>query len=241
VLSQVKHYPDARSAANVERLIGKDWYGKQDLGDKQRSLKTIAYLSQHNTGDRAVIDNTLEKFIGAKSDYKLEWKNYTGSQSNVYGEADDKTLWLNRGKIPAGDSKMVETSDVQHLALHTATHEVNHLVNGDKVDSTYKYFEAEYRAWYVGFKSEHGRTPTTKEAFDQRLSWQLDPNSFYGKYAEKALKKPAEAQKFYDLLSQMSGQKVDAKNFKAVAASDTSTWPNAAQPAPVPSGNLDNH
>ncbi len=241
VLSQVKNYPDARSVSNIDRLVGKDWFTKQDLGDKQRSLQTVGYLSQHSTGDRATIDNTLEKFLGPKADFKLEWKTYTGAQSNFYGEGGDKTLSLNRAFIPAGDAKMVPNSQNEHLALHTVAHEVSHLIQNDKVDKTFKYFEAEYRAWYVGFKAEHGRVPTNQEAFDQRISWQLNPNSFYGKYADKALKDPKEAKAFYDYMSKMSGQTVNASNFKTVIGSDSSKWPTASQPAPVPSGSLDNH
>lgn len=243
VLSQVKNYPDARSVKNVDRLLQKDWFTNQDAADKQRSLKTVAYLSQYNGGDRSVIDNTLEKFVGAKSDFTLVWKDYKDKPGSgtTYGQGDDKTLWLNRGLIPADDNKLVENDTTRHLVLSTVPHEVNHLLNGDKVKPTYQYFEAEYRAWYVGFKSEHGRAPTNQEAMDQRISWQLNPNSFYGKYAGDALKDPKEAQKFYDLLSSMSGKKVDATNFKAVIAEDPSTWPAKAGAAPVPAGNLDNH
>jgi Putative peptidoglycan binding domain len=241
VLSQVKHYPDARSVGNIEKLIKKDWYGKQDLADKQRSLKTVGYLSQYDGGDRAVVDNTLEKFVGEKSDYKMEWKTYpSGTGSTTFGEAADKTLWLNRGLIDGNNDKLVENHNTKHLVLHTAAHEVNHLRNGDKVAKTYQYFEAEYRAWYVGFKAENGRPPTNQEAMNQRISWQLNPTSFYGKYATEALKDPKEAAKFYDLLSKMSGQKVDASNFETVSKSDPSTWPTAGSNAPVPAGNIDN-
>ncbi len=241
VLSQVKNYPDARSVGNIEKLIKKDWYGKQDLADKQRSLKTVGYLSQYDGGDRAVVDNTLEKFVGEKSDYKMEWKTYpSGTGSTTFGEAADKTLWLNRGLIDGNNDKLVENHNTKHLVLHTAAHEVNHLQNGDKVAKTYKYFEAEYRAWYVGFKAENGRPPTNKEAMNQRIAWQLNPTSFYGKYATEALKDPKEAAKFHDLLSKMSGQKVDASNWEAVSKSDPSTWPTASGNAPVPAGNIDN-
>ena len=136
---------------------------------------------------------------------------------------------------------MVENDDTKHLVLSTTPHEVNHLLNSDKVASTYKYFEAEYRAWYVGFKAQNGREPTNQEAMEQRISWQLNPDSFYGKYAGEALKDPKEAAKFYDLLSNMSGEKVDAGNWKTVIKSDPSTWPGKGSPAPVPAGNIDNH
>ena len=243
VLSQVKNYPDPRSVANIDRMLQKDWFTTQDLADKQRSLKMVGYLSQYDKGDRKVVDNTLEKFLGAKSDYQLVWKEYKdkAGSGTTYGEGDDKTLWLNKGLMAADNNKMVENDTTNHLVLSTVPHEVNHLLNGDKVASTYKYFEAEYRAWYVGFKAQNGREPTNQEAMEQRLSWQLNPKSFYGKYAGEALKDPKEAAKFYDLLSKMSGQKVDASNWKTVIASDPKTWAKPNDPAPVPAGNIDNH
>jgi len=242
ILSQVKNYPDARSVHNLDRMIQKDWFTKQDLADKQRSAKTVAYLSQYDGGDAKVRDNTLEKFVGEKSDYQLVWKEYKAKAgSTTYGEGDGKTLWLNKGLMAADNNKMVENDTTRHLVLSTTPHEVNHLLNGDKVAATYKYFEAEYRAWYVGFKAENGREPTNQEAMQQRISWQLDKKSFYGPYAADALKNKDEAAKFYDLLSKMSGQKVDASNWNAVIKSDPSKWPGKDSPAPVPAGNIDNH
>lgn len=241
VLSQVKNYPDPRSVQNIDRMLQKDWFTSQGLGDKQRSLKMVAYLSQYDKGDRKVVDNTLEKFLGAKSDFKLVWKDYTKKGKGLtYGEADNKTLWLNRGIIKANDNKMVENGKTKHLVLSTTPHEVNHLMNKDKVAKTFHYFEAEYRAWYVGFKAQNGRAPTNQEAMQQRISWQLNPDSFYGKYAGDALKNKKEAAQFYDFMSKMSGQKVDASNWKTVIGSDPSKWKSASDPAPVPSGNIDN-
>jgi peptidoglycan hydrolase-like protein with peptidoglycan-binding domain len=42
VLSQVKNYPNARAVENYQRMVQKDWFNSQSLGDKQRSLKAIA-------------------------------------------------------------------------------------------------------------------------------------------------------------------------------------------------------
>jgi hypothetical protein len=242
VLSQVKNYPDHRSVANIERMLQKDWFTSQNLGDKQRSLKMVAYLSQYDKGDRTIVDNTLNKFLAPGSDYKLDWKTFRDKKGELtFGEAGDKTLTLNRGILKADNKKMVENEDTLHLVLATTPHEVNHLLNGDKVESNFKYFEAEYRAWYVGFKAEHGRAPTNQEAMEQRISWQLDPDSFYGKYAKEALKDPAEAAKFYDFMGKMTGQTVNAGNWETVIASDPSGWAKPGDPAPVPGGNIDNH
>lgn len=236
VLSQVKNYPDKRAVDNIQRVLQKDWFGTQDLADKQRSLKLIGRLSTHE-GDRTIINNTLDKFLSPTGTFKLEWKTYT---DNTYGEGADGTLWLARDKMPDGNGPMPTNAVTDHLTLSTTAHEVNHNVNGDKVEKTYKYFEAEYRAWYVGFKARYGREPTNQEAMSQRLSWQLDESSFYGKYAKEALKDPAEAKKFYELISKVSGKKVDASNWATVIAEDPSTWPDANKPAPVPAGNLKN-
>jgi len=243
VLSQVKNYADARSVANVERMLQKDWFAAQDLGDKQRSLKTIARLSQNRPNtDQKIIDNTLEKFIGAGSDYKLHWKTYPVGDELFYGEGGDKTLHLNKGLVSAGNDKMAENEDTDHLTLNTVSHEVNHLINGDRVADTFHYFEAEYRAWYVGFQAQNGRVPTNQEAIDQRIKLQFNPESFYGKHAAEAMKDPAEAQKFYDFIKSITGKNVDASNWQAVLNSDPVSWPNLSEsPAPVPPGNIDNH
>jgi hypothetical protein len=240
VLSQVKNYPNARAVENYQRMLQKDWFNSQSVGDKQRSLKTVGYLSSHETGDRKVIDNTLNKLLDPGSDFKLKWKSYT---DNTHGDADHetKTIRLNKGFIEADNNKMVENKKTQHMVLSTMPHEVNHVLNKDEVGNTYKYFEAEYRAWHVGFQARYGRVPTNEEAMKQRISWQLNQKSFYGPYAKEAMKDPAEAAKFYDLLTKMSGKKVDASNWETVIKEDPSTWAKPGDPAPVPGGNIDNH
>jgi len=241
VLSQTKNYADADAVANFDRLLHKDWFRAESLDNKQRTLKTIGRLSTYPTGDRQIIYNTLDKLLGDKSPIKLEWKKYP-DKSTFWGEMGDTVLYLNRQKIPKGNDKLPENDETNSLAIETVPHEVNHFVNHDKVASTFHYFESEYRAWYVEFKAEHNRVPTSQEAMDQRISWQLNPKSFYGKYAASALKNPQEAQKFYHFLESMTGMKVDAKNWKTVVKSDPATWPNKGQAAaPVPSGNVDNH
>jgi hypothetical protein len=243
VLSQAKNYPDARTAGNIDRMLHKDWFTSQSLDDKQRSLKTVARFSANPVGDRKLIDNTLDKFLGDKADYKLVWKTYPSGNGTTFGEGADKTLWLNKGIVAADNDKMVENSNTSRLSLNTVAHEVNHLVNDDKVAKTFGYFQAEYRAWFVGFQSQNGRAPTNQEAMEQRLRWQLNPDSFYGKYAGEAMKDPDEAKKFYDFLGNVTGMKVDASNWKDVVnTSKPEDWKSkSTDPAPTPTGNIDNH
>jgi hypothetical protein len=242
VLSQTKNYPDAGSVKNIDRMLQKDWFTGQNLADKQRSLKTIARLSQDRPHtDRGIINRTLDKLLGDKSPYNLEWKNYAIGD-DTYGQGGHNTLFVNRGMIPAGNDKMVENEDTDHLTLNSMPHEINHLLNNDLVADTFHYFEGEYRAWYVGFQAQNGRVPTNQEAMEQRIRWQFDPDSSYGQHAAEAMKKPAEAQQFYDFLASVTGAKVDASNWRTVLNSDPVSWPNLSEsPAPVPSGNIDNH
>jgi len=246
VLSQTKNYANASSVANIDRLLQKNWFRAQDLGDKQRTLKVIGRLSQYPTGDRKLIDNTLDKLLDPNSHLKIEWVSYPkNGTGTTWGDRDGNTIHMNNDKdfAPAGNDSLPENENTDELAIKTLPHEVNHYLNNDKVAPTFQYFEAEYRAWYVGFKAEHGRAPTNQEAMEQRINWQLNPDSVYGKSAIPAMKNPQEAQQFYHFLESVTGMKVNAKNWKDVVKSDPATWPakKSDAPAPVPSGNVDNH
>jgi len=242
VLSQTKNYPDARAVANIDRLLQKGWFQAESLDNKQRSLKMVGKLSTYDAGDRGIIDNTLDKFLDPSSHRKIEWKQYP-KNSTIFGEADGNTLELNRDKIPADNNKLPEDYNTKEMTLGTVPHEVNHNLNGDKVSETFKYFQAEYRAWFVSFKAEHGRAPTNQEAMEQNVGWQLNPKSWYWPNALKAaMKNPKEAEQFYRFLESVTGQTVNAKNWRDVVKSDPATWPDKGQsPAPVPPGNVDNH
>ena len=243
VLSQVKNYPDPRAVSNIERLLQKGWFTHEDLGDKQRSLKLVGRLSEYKYGDRHIIDNTLDQLLDPASDFRLKWKKWdNGGDETHYGAAGGKTLSLNKEMIHAGDGPMNQDDDSDHVTFHTVAHEINHLLNHDKVADTFQEFNDEYRAWCVGFQAQHGRPPNNQEAMEQRIRWQLNPKSEYGQHAAKAMKNPVEAQKFYDFLSQVTGLKVDAHNWKQIVNhSDPDQWPNlSAFDAPRMAGNNDN-
>lgn len=240
VLNQVKNYPDATTVGNIDRLIQKDWFRSETPDDQQRSLKTIARFSNNPNGDRQIINNTLDKFLSPASDFKLEWKNLGDS---TYGQAINKTLTLNSAMIPSGNEKMPENDDTNRLSLNTVAHEVNHLLNHDVPSNTFQYFNAEYRAWFVGFQAQNGRPPTNEEAVNQRLRDQVSTDTFYGPYTAAAAADPTEGPKLFNFLKSVTGMNVDATNWKQVVNSSTpDQWPNlSTSPAPAPVGNNDNH
>lgn len=251
VLSQVKNYPDSKVAGNLGRMLGKDWFKDFDFGDKQRALKLIGYMSYPQTGrDQKILDNTVEKFLGADAKYSLKIESLKAPPGNVtFGDASGTRMRVNEDLISADNGKLENNPTrpdwAQNLAVDTIPHEINHLINGDKVKPTFDYLNQEYRAWYVGFSASHGRPPSNQEALE-RWSYFLSPGGgYYDSAAKDALKNPDEAAKIFNELSQLTGLPVDAGNYRQVladVAADTSKYktdPNA--PGVVPPGNLDNH
>jgi hypothetical protein len=240
VLSQVRNYSDAKTVGNIDRMLQKDWFQSQDLPDKQCSLKTIARFSHNPEGDRQIIDNTLDKFLSPASDFKLAWAKLPPGR---YGEAADKTLTLSSRIIDDGNEKIPENEDTNRLSLNTVAHEVNHLLNHDVPSDKFDYFNAEYRAWYVGFQAQHGRPPTNEEAVDKRLRDQVSTDTPYGPHTAAVAADPTEGPKLFDFLKRVTGMNVDATNWKDVVNnSHPDRWPNlSTSPAPAPVGNNDNH
>lgn len=246
ILSQAKNYPDSRAIENLDRMVDKDWFRGQGIEDQQRSAKLVAHLSTHDTGDRDILDNTLDRLLSPDSNYKLKWEPIDASPGNVtLGNASGDTLRLNEDLVAADNNPVVAGGLEASVIENTAAHEISHLVNGDKTDQTFEYLNEEYRAWYVGYEAENGHPPSNQEAMD-RWEYFLNPNGGYTDYAhgtdswlpfgigdkDGALDKPEEAQKIYDLLSELSGLTVDETNYLNVMADPTTWATNPNDPAP---------
>lgn len=246
VMSQVRNYPDPKVVDNLERLVGKEWFQDYDLGDTQRAAKLIAYMSFPRTGvDQTIIDNTLEKFLAEDAPYDLELESITAKPGNItFGHASGDTMTINQDLVSANNGKLESDSYGRKLSLDTIPHEINHLINDDKVAETFDYLNEEYRAWYVGEQASTGSPPTNAEALE-RWAYFLDPGSgYYDSAAKGALADSGEAAKIFDQLSKLTGLTVDATNYQKVlsdlAADPTKFKTNPNDPAVVPPGNLDN-
>ena len=242
VLSQIDNYPRTDVVENIGLALDKDWFQDQSVEDQQRSLKLVAHLTQHDSGDQAVIDGTLDRFLSPDADYRLEWKSISASPGNItFGYADGKTLTLNSDLVDANNNRVGGGYEADVIE-NTTAHEVSHLVNGDSTNQTFHYLNEEYRAWYVGHLAEHGKPPTNQEAMD-RWEYFLNPDGGYADYShgtegswffnigakDGALEKPDEARQIFALLSGLSGQEVTADNYRDVMAhpEDWTTDPNA--------------
>lgn len=238
MLSQARNYPNTQSIGNIERLSGKLWFAAQSHEDKQRSLKTIAYMSQPDRGDRNIMNNTLEKLLGPDSKYDIEWTEFHGHKA---GHAvDEDTLQLERAYAPA-DNGPGRPAAMDFVGNNIVPHEVNHLLSDYKVESSFKFVEDEYRGWYVGHQAQHNRPPSRAEAAAYFKKAYIDGiTGIYGGTASGVRRGP-EAHKFYDLISKATGTRIDANNFAdALPAYAEKNAAIRSQPAPPPPGNIDN-
>ncbi len=251
VLSQMRNYPDARVAENFGKLLDKRWFSGgglfnpgMSLQDKQRTLKSVAYLTTDTSGDATIRQNTLNRLLDPKSDYTLNWKDMPadGSGNITWGYATSADeLTLNSRMMPADNGALTDAKG-QKLISDTLPHEVSHAVNDDAVKPTFDYLAEEYRAWYVGEQAYDGSPPTNQEALN-RWEYFLNPNGGYAGSAQAALKDPVEAAKIYQAISTLTGLPVtdEASMRKALAANPTTWTTNPKAPAALaPTGDVDN-
>ena len=239
LLAQIENYPDHRSVEHLNRMIDRDWFQDQSVEDQQRSAKVIAHLAQHDSGDRTIIENSLDALLESDDGFGLVWEDL--GRSNGRASISNGLVRLHEDKV-AADNNPIQASE-RHIVESTFAHEVSHLTNEDRVDETFEYLNEEYRAWYVGELAQNGSPPTIQQAVD-RWEFFLSPGNSYSDeslgegsigdpdYVAGALDKPAEAQQIFDLLSDLTGVEVRLDNYATVLA-DSSLWTtNRSDPAP---------
>ncbi|MBP7451564.1 MAG: hypothetical protein KA914_02085, partial [Ottowia sp.] len=246
VLSQARNYPTSAVVGNLGRLLDKGWFQGMSLEDKQRSLKTIAYMTDYSHGDRTILDNTLNKLLDPKLNFSLEWKTQAPGVGAYYSAGTGRVT-MNSSDVPA-DNQPVESASVWQI-VNAVPHEINHAIDDVHVAPTFAYLEKEYQAYYTGDQAQNGRPMTRKEVADLWRDKLLDTSGIYRKAASGALADPVEAAKIFAYLTQLTGVTVTAANYKTVLANpsgwnppyDASKGPDIAVPAGVtPRGNTDN-
>ena len=210
LLSQVRNYPDTRSVENMEKLLGKQWFRDFDLGDTQRALKTVAFLSQHDAGDQTIISNTLDLFLAENAPYHFDFSETRafGSVPAVPGDL----FKINPAYIGA-DNNPVDTSARSaergelRVIGHTFVHEVNHMRNWDKslsLNSSYGFHE-EYRAYYVGVQAQSGDPPAVADVID-RVAGFVNVDGSYDHLAALLDAKGQDAQEIVAYLNTILGR-----------------------------------
>lgn len=246
VLSQARNYPTSAVVGNLGRLLDKGWFQGMSLEDKQRSLKTIAYMTDYGRGDRTILDNTLNKLLDPKLNFSLEWKTQKAGVGAYYTTGTGRVT-MNLSDVPA-DNQPVGSASIWQI-VNAVPHEINHAIEDLGSTPTFAYLEKEYQAYYTGNQAQNGRPMTRNEAVERWRDTLLKTPGIYGEAASGALADPVEAAKIFAYLSQLTGVAVNAGNYTAVLA-DPSSWnppydaskgPDIAVPAgAIPRGNTDN-
>ena len=247
VLSQVRNYPSSAVASNLDRLLDKAWFQGMPLADTQRSLKTIAYMTDYPSGDRTILDNTLNKLLDPSQHFTLEWQQQPAGTGAYYTPGTGRVS-MNEADVPADNQPVVGSTSVWQI-VNAAPHEINHAIDDAGPLPTYAYLDKEYQAYYTGTQAQNGQPMTRDEAVDLWNNTLLNTNDIYGTYAAGALADTAQAQQIFDFLSRLTGVAVTAADYQAVLADsslwnppyDPSTGPDIAIPADArPQGNTDN-
>ena len=179
-----------------------------DLEDQQRAAKSIAYLAsvgetEQNSKQQAIITNTLMRLLSEKIPLTFtEMNDDPGKITFGYAKAGVPGIYINKDLIPAGNQPYPkDKANSRHVILATIPHEVSHQVNGDINKPTYEYFQAEYRAWYIGWLAEYNREPTKQEAFDRCI----DLINIYPNIQSALFDKPEERAQMLAFMNQMRG------------------------------------
>lgn len=253
VLSQVRNYPDARVAENFGKLLDKGWFQSMSLEDKQRTLKSIAYMTTYQGGDRTVLDNTLGKLLDPAQDFSIKWDPKVGSGS-AHSNPGTHMVSMSPHDVPANNEPVSNQWRENWQIINAIPHEINHAIDDVRVSPTYAYLDKEYQAYYTGFKAQHGRPMTRAEAVTE---WQrlLDPrpSATYYQASNGALTNAKQAREIYAQLSRLTGVNVTAENFRQIM-NDPTLWIPPYDPSRAPSsadiaaptgadpkGNTDNH
>lgn len=262
VLSQVRHQPDSTAVGNLDRLLDRDWFQNMPVGEKQQTLKTIAYMSTYdNGGDRTVLDNTLEKLLDPNEGYSIEWDQTLGS--GAHSNPGTRVVTMGGLDVPQDNQPVSPNTLEEWQVVNAVPHEINHAIDDVHVDMTHEYLDKEYQAYVTGIEAQEGRPVTRQEAaavWGQLLdpsntsaygyaAWGLQYDSAGNLVADGtgAMEDPAQQQLILDQIEQITGVQVTINNYQAVL-NDPSSWnppeiPGASGTLPQnarPQGNTDN-
>lgn len=259
VLSQCKNFPNAHTIEKLTVMVGVKWFNDQTLADQQRSAKSIAYMAetaQTNPGSMqaTILDNTMGRLLSGKIPLTFtKIDDDPGMITFGYAMPNKAGIFINNALVPAGNDEFPKNDPyAKEAVLSTIPHETSHQVNKDKNRATYKYFQAEYRAWYVGYIAKNGVEPSRQEAF-YRCAELIDIYSmlniaYLGEkniitFMDKANKfftgDPLEASKMIKFLEQFVGeQDVDVKSKQSKIDFFANPIIDPSAPAPLPDQSL---
>lgn len=157
ILWEVETHRDVKVITELTRLAERGWFQEASHSDQRRSAALIAFASEH-VGDPTIIDNTIDAILSDGA--RLRWRTLADNIYAEYRESSD-TIVINSNYF----EKAVTITQEREL-VRTLIHEVCHFIHKDKPEATYRYFMAEYRAFYVSVLGATGIRPSGLECFE---------------------------------------------------------------------------
>lgn len=180
---QCNYFPNSNSVHVLNLLSSADWYKNSSLEDQQRAAKSLAFMAetaQDKSGTRqaTLLNNTMTRILGGQIPITyVEMDDDPNSITLGYAKDATSGIFINKDLVPAGNDPVSKSGYFREVVLDTTCHEVSHIVNGDVNEATYKYYQAEYRAWYLGQIGLTGKVPTRQQALNRSLQiFNLYPN-----------------------------------------------------------------
>ncbi len=242
ILSQCKNFPNPVSAQNLQRLTAAAWFKDMTLSDKQRAAKSIAYLAEvgetkDGSAQQTIIANTLVRLLS--DEIPLAFVEIADDPDKItfgYALPGTSGIYINKSLVPDGNKAYPKNNAYSREAiLATIPHEVSHQVNNDINEATYEYFQAEYRAWYVGYLAENGKEPTRVEAFERCVVL----INIYPTIHEALFDVPEERARMLSFMNQMLGVKdINLQSAKQLNNFLQKSVKNGNKAAPVPDASL---
>lgn len=181
VLGQLEHAASRSVAQELDRMLDTPWWRELEPDDAIRAARVVAHVAACADGTppgpgevcrRMILDNTLASLLPPRGRFVLGFAELPLDEELVVAglRLAPGTVVLNRRMIAAVDAPLGEGPEGRleaRVGIATLVHEVNHLHNLVPPGPTHAAFQDEYRAWYVAFVAEAGRTPRKVDALDR--------------------------------------------------------------------------
>ncbi|MCI0412048.1 hypothetical protein L0222_04505 [bacterium] len=147
---------------NLIRFAQTESYRGMNPDDRVQAQNIIFELSAHSVlnPNNAAARNTLNHLVNGTVPMGIGHRHNDRSD----GFMDNNTAYFNFERL--GDRNEI---------VDTATHEVNHVLNGNTASGTRDRFLDEYRAWFVGDTAVDGNPPDAAQMRDVLDNLVLDP------------------------------------------------------------------
>ena len=242
ILAQCENYPNAEAIATLTSMTSCDWFVMLSKADMQRASKTMAYMASMVNDSKFdyqkdIINHTLGHILSEKIPMRyVDIDDDPGQVTGGFARPGEAGININRVLVSSGD-KSYKKQSIFNI-VDVLCHETNHQMNGDVNEASYKYFQAEYRAWLVGNTAKDGSIPNNQAAFERCK----EIIELYPYIKEAYFSGNEESKQIASFLCQILGKEYNADSYSDLERLLNKSVSNkkATAPMPDPALNPDN-